>query len=162
MSLWYNIHVVDNYTSVSWDHPAHDRLFKILRQITILNDNCGELRSVAEHFHRRKHGIFQRPHHDEAVFTHEVNQARIQDLLFIPLLLRVPSQVQMNSGKETQEDRGHAHRILNHLVIPSFRNNNYVVYMGFFTSIAIFKDCLRMLYWHVVNMERIASDYRLI
>ena len=78
MSLWYNIHVVDNTPSVPRDHSAHDRLFKILRLITILNDTCGELRSVAEHFHRRKHGMFQRPQHDETVFTHEVNQARLR------------------------------------------------------------------------------------
>ena len=152
MCLWYNIHVVDNSTSVPLDHPAHDRLFKILWLITILSDTCGELRSVAEHFHRRKYGMFQRPHHDEAVLTHEANQARLQDLVFILLLLRVPPQAHMYTGKETQGDRGLAHRVVTHLVIPRFRNNNYVVYMdNFFTSIAIFKEQHCAATWFTSN-----------
>ena len=127
MSLWYNIHVVNNTPNVPRDH--------------LLNDTCGELRSVAEHFHRRKHGMFQRPQHDEAVLTHEVNQARLQDLVFIPLFLRVPPQVQIYIDKETQGDRGLGQRVVTHLVIPLFRSNNYVVYMdNFFTSIAIFRE----------------------
>ena len=141
MCLWYNIHVVDNTPSVPRDHLAHDRLFKMLRLITILNDTCGELRSVAKNFHRRKHGMFQRPQHDEAVLTYEVNQARLQDLVFIPLFLRVTSQVQIYTDKETQGDPGLAHRVVTHLVIPRFRSNNYVVYMdNFFTFIAIFRE----------------------
>ena len=104
MSSWYNIHVVDNTTSVPQNHPAHDRHFKIIRRITILNDTCGDLRSVAGHFHRRKHGMSQTPQHDEAVLTHEDNQARLQDLVFILLLLRVSPQVQIYIGMETQGD----------------------------------------------------------
>ena len=141
MSLWYNIHVVDNSARDPRDHPSHDRLFTILRLITILIDTCGELRSVAEYFHRRKHDMFQRPQHEEAVLTHQANQATVEDLVFILLLLRVPPQVQIYTSKETQGDRGHAHRVLTHLVIPRFRNNNYVVYMdNFFMSVAIFRE----------------------
>ena len=140
MSLWYNIHVVNNTTSVPRDHPAHDRFFNILRLIKILIDTCGELRSVAENFHRREHDMFQRSQHPESVLTHEANQAGLQELVFILLLLRVPPQVQIYTGKETQGDRGLAHRVVTHLVISRFRNYNYVVYMdNFFTSIAIFK-----------------------
>ena len=115
---------MDNTTSVSRDHPALHRLFKSIRLITILNDYCGELRSVAEHFHRRKHGMFQAPQHDEAVLTHEDNQARLQDLVFILLLLWVSPQVQIYTGMETQGDCGVAHRVVPDLVISRFRNNN--------------------------------------
>ena len=167
--MWYNIHLVDNTskcatvctsvyqesshvlvvqytysgntTRVPRDLPAHDRLFKIIRLITILNDTCGEIRSVAEHFHRRKHGMFQTPQHDKAVLTHEHNQARLQDLVFILLLLRVSPQVQIYTGMETQGDYGVAHRVVTALAIPRFRNNNYVMYMdNFFMPIAIFKE----------------------
>ena len=135
------MHVVNNTTSIPRHHPARDRLFKIIQLITILNDTCVDLRSVAKHFHQRKHGMFQTPQHDEAVLTHEDNQARLQDLVFILLLLRVSPQVQIYTGMETQGDCGVAHRVVTDLVIPRFRNTNYVVYMdNVCTSIAIFKE----------------------
>ena len=130
-----------NTTNVPRDHPPHDRHFKIIRLITILNNTYGDLRSVAEHFHRRKHGVFQTPQHDEAVLTQEDNHARLQDLVFILLLLRVSPQVQIYTGMKTQGHCRVTHRVVTDLVIPRFRNNNCVVYMdNFFTSIAIFKE----------------------
>ena len=155
--LLYNIYVVDNSTSLPRDHPAQDRFFKNLRLITILNDTCGELQSVAERFHQRNHG----PQHDEAVLTHEANQARLQDLVFILLLLRVPPRVQIYTDKETQGDRGLAHRVVAHLVITRFRNNNYVVYMDSSRPLKYSRSCLRTIKWHVVHIERIESDYLL-
>ena len=48
---------------------------------------------------------------------------------------------QIYTSKETQGERGLAHRVVTDLVIPRFRNNNYVVYMdNFFTSIPLFKE----------------------
>ena len=85
--------------------------------------------------------MFQTLQHDEAVLTHEVNQARLQDLVLILLLLRVSPLVQIYTGMEIQGDCGVAHRVVTDLVIPRFRNNNYVVYINnFFKSIAIFNE----------------------
>ena len=48
---------------------------------------------------------------------------------------------QIYPGKESQRYRRLADRVVTNLVIPRFRNNNYVVYMdNFLTSIALLKE----------------------
>jgi len=127
------------------DAPGHDRLFKVRPVIQKLSDAFIENYAPCQHIAV-----------DESMVRFKGRSTLKQYMPMKPIKRGFKIwcascaccgyllTFQIYSGKESQHERGLAHRVVTDLVVTHFANKNHIVYMdNFFTSLPLFDELLQ-------------------
>jgi len=136
---------VDNSKCVPRDSPDHDRLFKVRPIIQKLSDTFVENYAPCQHIAV-----------DESMVRFKGRSTLKQYMPMKPIKRGFKIwcascaccgyllAFQIYAGKESQQERGLAHRVVTDLVVTHFANKNHIVYMdNFFSSLPLFDELLQ-------------------